>query len=399
MEIASNAVAPPKPAPPGGLPGDLGKPSVAAGLGPIWRKTLDVLEPFAMWLFKISVVVGLCALGWLTLNILGGNLAQLPDTAVGKQLTSDVKTTALVLSIALICISLTVIIVAFDEPSTGPVTVGIGIFLWLALPALLKMQIGDKATVQAGIAVKGIVTTLWPAAYVMIFLGLVKTTIDGISWTIGLPDRMKKKANVGVNKKAEAAQQKVAAGANMFSPCWKLPFCREVIRKQCPAFLAKKRCWKFKRGCYCDEEMISRIIRGETLEAIKAPTRMSQTGKPPCGRCYIYLEHQTHKFRTISPLAFPGTIGAMFFIWPHYMKAFATFNARLDSFWARFSFSPTSMTPESLVSKVKDAEKVGQMDHTQIAHIGSIIFGVILGFMLLVWVTKFIEWAIFKAKL
>src|SRR5690606_15002635 len=100
-------------------------------------------------------------------------------------------------------------------------------------------------------AASSIIVPLRTAGYVLTVVGLIKGLLDLVLWFTELPTRMKQRADVGVDKKAEPAQQKVAAHANMFSPCWKLPFCREVIRKQCPAFLAKKRCWKFGRGCYC----------------------------------------------------------------------------------------------------------------------------------------------------
>ena len=126
--------------------------------------------------------------------------------------------------------------------------------------------------------------------------------------------------------------------------------CREVIRKQCPAYLAKKRCWKFGRGCYCDEEMISRIIRGESLDVIKAPTRMSREGKPPCGRCYIYIEHQSHKFRMLSPLALPATLAGIFFGWPYYLQAFKVLDKAMDAVWKSLNFNPANLIhPATLV--------------------------------------------------
>ena len=89
--------------------------------------------------------------------------------------------------------------------------------------------------------------------FLLAVIGVLKQSYEVVMWALNLPNRMKQKADVGFAQQAEPAQRRVAREATMFSPCWKLPYCREVIRKQCPAFLAGKTCWKFGRGCYCDE--------------------------------------------------------------------------------------------------------------------------------------------------
>jgi hypothetical protein len=186
----------------------------------------------------------------------------------------------------------------------------------------------------------------------------------------------------------------------MTSPCWKLPFCRESIRKQCPAFLARTTCWKFGRGCYCDEEMISRIVRGEALDMIKAPTRQSRQGKAPCERCYIYLEHQTYKFRMLSPLALPVTVLTIWLLWPAYSKAFQIANKGFDSIWNSLSFNVNKLTPNALSTSAESLEAMGKIGNNaaEFAHYAQNMFGVLLGFMMLIYLSKAIEWAIFKAK-
>ena len=142
--------------------------------------------------------------------------------------------------------------------------------------------------------------------------------------------------------------------------------------------------------------MISRIIRGESLEVIKAPTRLSRQGKPPCGRCYIYLEHQTMKFRTLSWLAIPATIGTMFAIWPTYTKMFGLLEKSMDKVWAGLStVNVKNLAPDA----IKTTETtVSQLSSHDVATVAQYLFGFILGFMLLIWISRFMEWAIFKAK-
>jgi hypothetical protein len=377
---------------------------VLAGVGPAWHKTLDVVEPFARWIFGFALFITAGALLMLAIGVFTGNISQMKDDPSGHKVLSDLMLASTVLRWSCIALGITGLILAFDEQAAGPLVALAGVGLTFGIPWLLKMQIGKEASDAAQYAAKHIAIQLMPAGYTLLAIGLFKSAIDMSIWMIGLPDRVKQRADVGVGREEEPAQQRAARDANMFSPCWKLPFCREVIRKQCPAYLAKKRCWKFGRGCYCDEEMISRIIRGESIDVIKAPTRMSREGKAPCGRCYIYLEHQAHKYRAMSPLALPITIGLMLLIWKPYTAVFGEINKHMDVFWQRLSFEPTNFAPKAIAVDTKvvsqtDASGVGNLSPEQIGHVAMIIFGVLIGFFLLIYVSKMIEWAIYKAKL
>jgi len=347
-----------------------------------WYRIIEAIEPYASWAFRAALTVTILAFLYIALGIF----------TKAEVFTGQLRPASTVLIASLILLSASSIFLYFEVAGVGLAIAGLGLGFYFGGPPLVA-QLGKSAGVAA------LVTVLQKSALPLIVMGGLKYLADMVIWLIGLPDRMKQRADIGVGRPAEPAQQRAAKDANMFSPCWKLPFCREVIRKQCPAYLAKKRCWKFGRGCYCDEEMISRIIRGESLDVIKAPTRMSREGKPPCGRCYIYIEHQSHKFRMLSPLALPATIAGMFFGWPFFLQGFKVLDDAMNAVWKALNFSPTNLTPKNLQTTVEGANEVGQMDAAQIAHISHYIFGVLLGFFMLIYISKFIEWAVFKAKL
>jgi hypothetical protein len=143
--------------------------------------------------------------------------------------------------------------------------------------------------------------------------------------------------------------------------------------------------------------MIGRIIRGEALEVIKAPTRLSRQGKPPCGRCHIYLEHQGYKFKVLSPLAFPGTIALMYFIWPIYSRLFMAFTT--SKIWNTLSFDTTKVTPDAIKTDPSNVTSAATLNTEQVAQYATFLIGILLGFFVFVYVSKFIEWAIYKAKL
>jgi hypothetical protein len=67
--------------------------------------------------------------------------------------------------------------------------------------------------------------------------------------------------------------------------------------------------------------------------------------------------------------------------------------------WNVFSFDTSRVTPDALVAKGPGTQPVSSISDEQVVHIATILIGVLLGFFVLVYVSKFIEWAIYKAKL
>ena len=365
------------------------------GVGSAIRQVLNVFDGPASWALRVSIVVGgLCLAFLLAATLFGGagNLAANPKAA---ELVKNLGYAAKGLSVALVVASISAILISYEDNKLGVIIVAIAVALEFGVPLALKAVVGDNS------ASGTIAAPLRQAGVVLFVVGIIKATIDLFDFLFKLPDRIKmRQANVGTGRPTEAKQRAIASKASMMSPCWQLPFCREAIRVLCPAFIAKKTCWKFGRGCYCDEEMIARIVRGEPMESIKAPTRISQS-KPPCGRCYIYLEHQTYKFRMLSPLALPATILVAFLGYPLYAQFFKLFDKGLSSLWGSLSFSTSGLTPEALQAN-PEAQKAAQdaaYSASQVQGIAQTLIGIMLGFFLLIYITKSIEWAIFKAKL
>jgi len=362
---------------------------------PLWRELLDKLDPIASWVMILAGAAGALALAYILWGIFGGNIGRMPkDPLKGVQIAENIALAGQVLRISAIAAAIASIILMIDDGSLGPGLAILG-------AALLFGSAPAMQSVGATPVVFSIIKAFRSTGQVLVIIGAVKYAIDVMRWLIDLPNRASLRADVGVKQKAEAAQQRIAMGATMFSPCWQLPFCREVIRKQCPAYLARKRCWKFGRGCYCDEEMISRIVRGESIDMIKAPTRMSRQGKPPCGRCYIFLEHQGMKYKMVSPLALPATIIGMFLVWPHWISFTKWSTQSLDGLWAKLSFSvvttATSLST-TLTTSTDPTMASYQVAAADVEKVAQFLFGIILGFLVLIYLSKFIEWAIYKAR-
>jgi hypothetical protein len=346
---------------------------------------LNKIEPVSQWMFRVGLFFGVTSLAFLVYVLVVGKIGTTPPPAA---MLGYIKLAVTVLKFSSLLLAISLFLLAFDALAISAGMAALGVLLYFGAPWLFANHIGT--TVAAMVVMNG----LRAVGTALTTLGLFKLALDVMQWIMLLPERMKQRASIGVARKAEASQQRVARDANVFSPCWKLPFCRETIRKQCPAFLAKQTCWKFGRGCYCDEEMISRIIRGESLDVIKAPTRLSKSGKPPCSRCHIYLEHQGHKFRALSPLTLPITALLMWVIWPFWTRLFGQILGA--PIWNTLSFDAKKLAPEAIASKEVAS---GGLPPEQVMYYATIIFGVLLGFFVMIYVAKFIEWFVYKAKL
>lgn len=363
-------------------------PVISDETTPVWRQALSKIDPLVNAILLLSVIGVVVSLAYILWGVFSGAVGQpVADGIRANQIAQNIQLASKILSFSLFSGALALVFSLFDEGWFGPVLAVVGFSMHFGAVPVLG-SIGQTEPVLILIqATRGI-------GYSLVVIGLLKYCVDVARWLLDLPNRMRLRANVGIATRAEAAQQRIAANANMFSPCWQLPFCREVIRKQCPAYIARKRCWKFGRGCYCDEEMISRIVRGESEEAVKAPTRMSRQGKPPCGRCYIFLEHQNLKFKVLSPLAVPVTVIGMVAIWGQMMNAMNFAGQGLQGVWTRLSFAAVTATTTSTPEAI-DAYKLSAQE---VQHVAQTMFGVIFGFFALIYISKFLEWAIYKAK-
>ena len=356
-----------------------------------WNRVLDVLEPFAFWTLRMAALFGGLALAYLLWGVFSGALQGAEGNA--GQTVSNVRVAINILNWALIGVLVSCLILLWEEKFVAIIAAVVGLAFYFGAAPLLAMAGNTVVLRDAAVA-------LQKGGLPLMALGGLKYGFDMMRWVIDLPNRMRHTANVGVMQQAEPKQRREAQNATMFSPCWKLPFCREVIRKQCPAYLAKKTCWKFGRGCYCDEEMISRIIRGESLDTIKAPTRMSRQGKPPCGRCYIFLEHQGMKYRAFSPLAIPATIGIMYFGWSTYIGMTGKILDSMGFLWDKLAFKSANTFTQVANSVSEQTEKTpSTLSPEAVQSAAQYTVGILLGFLLLIYLSKAIEWAIYKARL
>lgn len=349
---------------------------------------------------KGSAILLVLSLAYLMFGLFSGQLVRVENTVAAQaQAYNAAHITLSVFQFSAMIFFLSILLLAWESKDAAMIHVVGAVVCYFVLPYFVLPFAGlqegnihrllNNGFMVTGMAVGVMAIVRYTVALIEYFIALLRGEAK-------LP--LGAKGEIGVADKAPV-KERLNHKPGVFSPCWELPFCRETIRKICPAYLARKKCWKFGKGCYCDQEMITRIITGEvgvntasarafardtitTDLGLDAPTRRS---KPPCGKCYIYLYHQQLKHKLVSPLILPATIGLVVFLKPTFDNAYALCAQYGATFWQTISFTKAQPTP---------AHAPGTFD---IALQGLALF--LFGFFLLILLTKTLEFCIYKLRL
>lgn len=183
--------------------------------------------------------------------------------------------------------------------------------------------------------------------------------------------------------------------------CWQMPYCREYLRGFCKAYENRKSCWRLKSGCYCDEDMILRVMKrsatskvagfDQRYSSVAGPKSKDLTGaqkRQRCRQCFIYVEHQKLKYRILSPLAFPA---AVTIIWMYFKPVKTLLHEALkltEQFAGQISFKPGT------------AEVIGNQWANTPATSNTIewLFLICLGLVLVTYLLRGLEYFIFDLQ-
>ncbi len=190
--------------------------------------------------------------------------------------------------------------------------------------------------------------------------------------------------------------------SRLYLYCWQMPYCREYLRKVCTAYEQRKPCWRIKSGCYCDENMILRVLQRSNTSKIpgfdqrysSASVGLTKNLTPAqkrarCRQCFLYTEHQKQKYRMLSPLAFPGVV-LLLWIYLRPVKALLAKALTLtDQFAGTVSFGPS---PEQVASSP-------WLNPTAISNAVEWLFIICIGLILVSYVLRAIEYAVFELQM
>ncbi len=313
------------------------------------------------------------------------------------RIASNVQGAISYLNISLGLLLLTLCILYYDEESLGYVMVAASIALYYGLPFLLSTLFGNMVNEwesSKNLAARSILGQLKLAALMLAIPGGVLVLRDLFLRIVEGGGRKREEFSAmqyGGAVKEEKPPGKPILG--IMAKCWQLSFCRDAIRKGCPIYHARTRCWKQRVGCMCEENVIRHAMdaiiskelisfdapkkedasglidmtpasdsappaQPEKTEAFPSRTLAAAPSPPPrhvkiphnpnipmsvkrerCRNCVIYNEHQRMKYQFFAPL-FVLTIPALAFFKAQDLsdvmnRVFAT----ADSLMARLSLT------------------------------------------------------------
>lgn len=195
----------------------------------------------------------------------------------------------------------------------------------------------------------GIINAIRIAGGIAMFPGLVLVVRDVILriWTGPTARKMSER---------KTDTKRTPSRIKLWASCWDMEFCRDFVRRVCPAFAARKPCWRIKIGCYCDERTILKARNQESgdnvhAQGITKSLGLDQPKKDPlasnlkrqrCRQCVVYAEHQRQKYRLLSPLVFPAVALAMYAYYNPIREFISQILVRTDRFLSFLAYQSTS---------------------------------------------------------
>ena len=299
-------------------------------MAPRDRQPIDwghLLHKYGMALTKFGGLGLLVCLGYFIYVIYGGVLPS-ADADRAYYLVSSFGTG---LIISALVFALGILLLTMEELAYA-VLVGVGgLLLMFGIPYAVAGQLSGVGEGLQAVA-RAVSTSGTNAGLAVLAVVGVRIVYEIYLQFKDAPERRRQREEKQAAEDAGVLKKhKTIKPTTVLSPCWELPFCHERIREVCPAFKARKPCWRYGIGCNCDPKMIDTLIRmgspgkgpqdsdmrrreaayiRSDLEADAAMSR-KEDRTIPCSRCAIYGEHQRLKFKFLNPAAILGTVVAM----------------------------------------------------------------------------------------
>ncbi len=401
--------------------------------------TAKLEQAFFDWTKKLLqlAVVALVALGgYLIYGLMSGGVGNWSslDAASQARIAANIQGTIRYFNLALIVLIVTSLVLYYDEESLGYVLIVVALLLYYGVPYFVDSQM--SGTVQAwesagNVPMLALYGEARIAALILIVPGVGLAIYDIVRRILesSRGDRVDLTAmqyGGGTKEIAPAGEAPIGAMA----ACWQLPFCRESIRVRCPIYHLRKRCWRERVGCMCEEVSIRQSLAhifdqtpktgnldfATGLEA--APEQVTEsavpTGPKPdliripeirkdqvripynrsmpiqakrerCRNCIIYNEHQRHKYQLLAPLVVLGVPALAFWKLEPLLEQLKAFLRTADRVMANLSFEP-------------GARDIGLASATSSSDIANFIMIACLVIVATTMVLRWLEYAIFTLK-
>lgn len=297
------------------------------------------VRDIAMRVFLLSTLVSVALTAWLIYGLLSGHLATLPTMTHEDRAHNIllVQSTATWVNVSVLLMVVSGAVALYDEQFLGLALLIAAAALAYAVDYSIDyLQSANGMKILEGMAAKLTLTQLHNEAILIGVPGLLLTVFNLFAQ---IKDRIFSTDLTQVTYGKNVSRQKNSrALIPMTAKCWQLPFCRETIRKQCPIFHARTKCWKERVGCMCEENIIllamgggevhntelskeqgfvpigDLITRQHEKARAQIPTRAGPRGvriptnphltaaqkRERCRNCVIYNEHERQKYQFLS---------------------------------------------------------------------------------------------------
>jgi hypothetical protein len=276
--------------------------------------------------------------------------------------------------------------------------------LGLGIPFLFPMLGGEKASVGVAKALEAFpVASMAPGA---------------IGFLLVIRDIISKFANAVQRRGAEADTTNLQLGAgakreqkplrtSLLGKCWEGNYCRDWVRPHCPIYQKRDACWRQRRGCYCEQDIVSGAASksqtgGVQLEmapasqynyanpsapgtTAAAKTFLSDAQKVErCRNCVIYNDHQSEKYKIAMPLTIVVMLVVCVLIAPLMRLGISASMSGIEHLAGKLAFTDTQSSTLKL-SRPNDT--------VQWALVGA------FSMMIVSKALQIVEWCIFTKKL
>lgn len=392
--------------------------------------TLQTIIDIASKIFPIAAVAVVLLYGYIFYGLFSGALGDVVGQTAqrGQHALQLIHQLSLWLNIALVVMLLTSLALHYEEAAVGYVYLGLAALFAYGLNFVMEFLFAaESAKLKAGPASEATLRELHLTA---IFFGIAGVLLVVRQMWVRVMDIRTGQDLANVSYGKEVSKEEVPkALVGAFAHCWQLPFCREGIRKNCPIYHARTKCWKQGVGCMCEENVIrlaaggpeiskgqdmtqeptkgqgfvpigDLIVENERKNVQNVPTRVGPRGvriptnphltnaqkRMRCHNCVIYNEHQKQKYQLVAPLVTLAIPLLVWFKFDDLRELVVAMMHRLDGLLGHLSFSGQTGTSE-LTRNVQGSLGVDVI----------IIFCLALVFM--TWALRLLEYCMFKIKI
>jgi hypothetical protein len=324
------------------------------------ERTYQIAMDWTRRIMQLAAVATILLYAYLMYGLFMGDVGHWASLSHDERvrIATNVEGAVLYLNIALGILLLTVCILYYDEEIVGYMLIAGAVALYYGLPFIFDFLFGSQiqewekpgSVNRAALAIfsqfKVLALMMAVPGGILALRDLVLRVVDGSA---------RNKEEFDAMQYGGAVKEEEQVGTpliGVFAKCWQLPYCRAPIRKGCPIYHARTKCWKERVGCMCEEnvirnsmdaligkEIIQRedplIDRGgpQTLATMKPiadagdkteefPPKKVEAAPPPrrnvkiphnpnlsmrvkmerCRNCVIYNEHQRMKYQMFAPL-------------------------------------------------------------------------------------------------